>query len=83
MRACVSVCVFFSAWTVIARIFYVADTTDTGTLSLREIRKSDIVEAFKQVDEREDINQVPAPERQKQRQFICALVVHRGFYFAF
>lgn len=49
---------FFVALTVIVRIFYSVDRRNCGRISLRELRRSDLVEAFNLVDEEEDINKV-------------------------
>ena len=46
------------AVTVITRIFYEADKTHDGRLTMRMLRKSGVVEAFGKVDVEEDINKV-------------------------
>lgn len=46
------------ALTVITRIFYTVNTSRTGYLSLRELRRSNLVAEFTHVDEEEDINKV-------------------------
>lgn len=43
---------------VIARIFYVVNTARNGRITLRELRKSNLVQMFTLVDEEEDINKV-------------------------
>lgn len=46
------------AVTVITRIFYSINKCHSGRITSRQIRRSDIMEAFSQVDEEEDINKV-------------------------
>jgi serine/threonine-protein phosphatase 2A regulatory subunit B'' len=46
------------AVTVITRIFYSVNTCHTGRITSRQIRHSDLYEAFLQVDQEEDINKV-------------------------
>lgn len=46
------------AATVLARIFYGVDTCHSGKITSRQLRRSDLLEAFYQVDEEEDINKV-------------------------
>uniref|UniRef100_A0A7S1D7L1 EF-hand domain-containing protein n=1 Tax=Cyclophora tenuis TaxID=216820 RepID=A0A7S1D7L1_CYCTE len=46
------------AVTVIARIFYSVNKCHSGRITLRQIRRSDLLEAFQQVDDEEDINKV-------------------------
>eukprot|EP00636_Phaeomonas_parva_P008428 CAMPEP_0118880336 /NCGR_PEP_ID=MMETSP1163-20130328/19933_1 /TAXON_ID=124430 /ORGANISM="Phaeomonas parva, Strain CCMP2877" /LENGTH=720 /DNA_ID=CAMNT_0006816711 /DNA_START=358 /DNA_END=2520 /DNA_ORIENTATION=+ len=46
------------AITVIARIFYSVNSSRTGRITARELRRSNLVEAFLTVDEQEDINAV-------------------------
>lgn len=46
------------AITVITRIFYVVNRSHSGRITSRQIRRSDLLEAFQQVDEEEDINKV-------------------------
>jgi len=46
------------AITVIARIYYSVNSSRTGRITARELRKSNLVEAFLTVDEQEDINAV-------------------------
>ena len=46
------------AVTVITRIFYSVNRCHTGRITSRQIRRSDLLEAFQQVDEEEDINNV-------------------------
>lgn len=46
------------AITVITRIFYCVDTCHSGRITSRQLRRSDLLEAFQQVDEEEDINKV-------------------------
>jgi serine/threonine-protein phosphatase 2A regulatory subunit B'' len=48
----------FSAETVVFRIFYHCNRAGNGQLQLREIKRSNLVAAFQQVDEEEDINKV-------------------------
>lgn len=44
--------------TVITRIFYRVNKCHSGRITCRQIRRSDLLEAFQQVDEEEDINKV-------------------------
>lgn len=44
--------------TVIARIFYVLDRTWSGTVSLAELRKSNLLKVLQLLEEEEDINQI-------------------------
>ena len=44
--------------TVITRIFYVVNKCHSGRITSRQVRRSDLLEAFHQVDEEEDINKV-------------------------
>lgn len=46
------------ARTVVARIFYCVDLSCSGRISLRELRRSDLLETCHEVDEEEDINRV-------------------------
>lgn len=46
------------ALTVIARIFYEVNTSGTGRLSLKEVYRSNLFNAFMHVDEQNDINRV-------------------------
>lgn len=46
------------ALTVITRIFYKVNTSRTGKISLREIKKSKLLNSFNHVDEETDINRV-------------------------
>jgi hypothetical protein len=46
------------AATVITRIFYAVNKCASGNLTSRQIRRSDLLDAFLQVDEEEDINKV-------------------------
>jgi serine/threonine-protein phosphatase 2A regulatory subunit B'' len=46
------------ALTVVVRVFYAANTSHTGVLTGRELRRSNLVEMFTVVDEEEDINKV-------------------------
>jgi serine/threonine-protein phosphatase 2A regulatory subunit B'' len=46
------------AVTVVTRIFYSVNTCHTGRITSRQIRHSDLYEAFLQVDQEEDINKV-------------------------
>ncbi|KAL7465024.1 hypothetical protein ACHAXS_005352 [Conticribra weissflogii] len=46
------------AVTVITRIFYSVDRCHSGRITARQIRKSDLLAVFHQVDEEEDINKV-------------------------
>ena len=46
------------AVTVITRIFYVVNKCHSGRITSRQVRLSDLVDAFIQVDEEEDINKV-------------------------
>lgn len=46
------------AITVITRIFYSVNKCHSGRITSRQIRRSDLLDAFQQVDEEEDINKV-------------------------
>jgi len=46
------------AVTVITRIFYCVNKCHSGRITCRQVRRSDLLEAFLQVDEEEDINKV-------------------------
>jgi serine/threonine-protein phosphatase 2A regulatory subunit B'' len=46
------------AVTVITRIFYSVNKCHSGRITSRQIRRSDLLEAFQLVDEEEDINKV-------------------------
>jgi hypothetical protein len=46
------------AVTVITRIFYVVNKCHSGLITSRQLRRSDLLDAFQQVDEEEDINKV-------------------------
>eukprot|EP00978_Attheya_sp_CCMP212_P001475 scaffold3123_cov57-Attheya_sp.AAC.3 len=46
------------AVTVVTRIFYTVNRCHSGHITLRQIRRSDLLHAFQQVDEEEDINKV-------------------------
>ena len=46
------------AMTVITRIFYGVNKCHSGRITSRQVRRSDLLEAFQQVDEEEDINRV-------------------------
>lgn len=46
------------ALTVITRIFYSVNKCHSGKITARQIRRSDLLDAFHQVDEEEDINKV-------------------------
>jgi len=46
------------AVTVITRIFYSVNKCHSGKITLRQIRRSDLMQAFQQVDDEEDINKV-------------------------
>ena len=46
------------AVTVITRIFYSVNRGHSGRISARQVRQSDLLQAFQQVDEEEDINKV-------------------------
>ncbi|EQC28363.1 hypothetical protein SDRG_13910 [Saprolegnia diclina VS20] len=48
------------AATVAVRIFYMVDKDSSGRITLRKLRRSNLVEAFNVVDEEEDINKVNA-----------------------
>lgn len=48
----------WTAETVIYRIFYHVNKAGNGRLQLRELKKSNLIAAFQQVDEEEDINKV-------------------------
>jgi len=46
------------AVTVITRIFYSVNKCHSGRITSRQVRRSDLLESFSQVDEEEDINKV-------------------------
>lgn len=46
------------AVTVITRIFYTVNKCHSGRITSRQVRRSDLLDAFQQVDEEEDINRV-------------------------
>lgn len=46
------------AVTVITRIFYIVNTCHNGKITSRQLRKSDLLEAFHAVDEEDDINKI-------------------------
>ncbi|EEY68876.1 uncharacterized protein PITG_18973 [Phytophthora infestans T30-4] len=46
------------ALTVVVRIFYSVDRDSSGQLTLRKLRRSNLISAFNAVDEEEDINKV-------------------------
>mmetsp|Transcript_3188 Transcript_3188/g.4914 ORF Transcript_3188/g.4914 Transcript_3188/m.4914 type:complete len:452 (+) Transcript_3188:519-1874(+) len=46
------------AVTVITRIFYSVNRCHSGRITSRQLRRSDLLDSFKQVDEEEDINKV-------------------------
>jgi serine/threonine-protein phosphatase 2A regulatory subunit B'' len=46
------------AVTVITRIFYCVNKCHSGRITCRQVRRSDLLDAFLQVDEEEDINKV-------------------------
>jgi len=46
------------AVTVITRIFYSVNLCHSGRITVRQVRKSDLLSVFQQVDEEEDINKV-------------------------
>jgi hypothetical protein len=48
------------AATVAVRIFYVVDSDSSGRITLRKLRRSNVVDAFNTVDEEDDINKVHA-----------------------
>ena len=48
--------------TVIYRIFYSVDRSSTGSISLRELKRSNLLEAMFAVDEEEDINKARVPQ---------------------
>ncbi|KAL0590276.1 hypothetical protein ABG067_001521 [Albugo candida] len=47
-----------SAITVVARIFYSVDRDSSGKITLRKLRRSNLIAAFNLVDEEGDINKV-------------------------
>ncbi|RHY28035.1 hypothetical protein DYB32_006910, partial [Aphanomyces invadans] len=51
---------FLHAATVAVRIFYMVDKDSSGRITLRKLRRSNLVHAFNVVDEEEDINKVNA-----------------------
>jgi len=53
--------VFYSvnpAETVIYRIFYYINRSGTGCITLRELKRGNLITAMQQVDEEDDINKV-------------------------
>lgn len=52
------VCVSLVALTVVVRIFYSVDRDSSGKITLRKLRRSNLLDAFNCVDEEEDINKV-------------------------
>ena len=46
------------AITVITRIFYYVNQCNSGRITSRQLRRSDLLDAFQQVDDEEDINKV-------------------------
>ncbi|TMW64429.1 hypothetical protein Poli38472_013051 [Pythium oligandrum] len=48
------------ALTVVVRIFYSVDRDSSGKITLRKLRRSNLLESFNTVDEEEDINKVNA-----------------------
>lgn len=50
--------IFFAADTVIYRIFYYINRSGNGQLSLRELKRGNIIDAMQHADEEEDINKV-------------------------
>lgn len=51
LKCCIALC-------VVVRIYYHVDKNSSGRITLRDIRKSNLVSAFNAVDEEEDINKV-------------------------
>ena len=49
---------FSSAETVIYRIFYSINRSGNGHLTLRELKRGNLIAALQQLDEEEDINKV-------------------------
>ncbi|KAI9914443.1 hypothetical protein PsorP6_007584 [Peronosclerospora sorghi] len=49
---------FDKSLTVVVRIFYSVDTDSSGRITLRKLRRSNLINAFNTVDEEEDINKV-------------------------
>ena len=49
---------FALAITVVARIFYSVDRDSSGRITLRKLRRSNLIAAFNMVDEEGDINKV-------------------------
>lgn len=47
-----------AALTVVVRIFYSVDRDSSGKITLRKLRRSNLIDAFNCVDEEEDINKV-------------------------
>lgn len=47
-----------TALTVVVRIFYSVDRDSSGRITLRKLRRSNLIDAFNCVDEEEDINKV-------------------------
>lgn len=47
------------AISIITRIFYYTNTSHSGRITSRQLRRSDLLEAFQVVDEEEDINKIP------------------------
>lgn len=53
--------VFYSVYpaeTVIYRIFYYINRSGTGCITLRELKRGNLIAAMQQVDEEDDINKV-------------------------
>jgi hypothetical protein len=55
---CCSFVVVETAETVIHRIFYYVNRSGNGRLTLRELKRGNLIDAMLHVDEEEDINKV-------------------------
>jgi hypothetical protein len=55
---CIKMLWWWTAETVIYRIFYHVNKAGNGRLQLRELKRSNLIAALQQVDEEEDINKV-------------------------
>lgn len=53
-------CLFYAktAETVIHRIFYYTNRSGNGRLTLRELKRGNLIDAMQHLDEEEDINKV-------------------------
>lgn len=53
-----SLILFVTDETVVYRIFYYINRSGTGHLTLRELKRGNLISAMQHVDEEEDINKV-------------------------